>query len=201
MRSDRTIYLITTPDGQTLHAEWKWSVSRGRDTYGYNICTLYIDGRKVSACNGGGYDMEGTCLGHWFAAHAKTRLLTLTKEFYDLSFHDPDYDPGKAIPVQVPAGESDEGKTVEELETEGKSLGLERYQAFYLASSKTPDAKRRIPLIDGAVGISFVQAIGQACGYSFRRIANPSAGTRSSPSALFIHLHKALQDRLEGLKA
>jgi hypothetical protein len=44
---------------------FKWSTSRGRDTYGYTICSLFVDGKKVSSCNGGGYDMRGTCFGSW----------------------------------------------------------------------------------------------------------------------------------------
>lgn len=43
----------------------KWTVSRGRDTYGYNICTLYVDGVKYTSCNGGGYDMEGTVIAQY----------------------------------------------------------------------------------------------------------------------------------------
>lgn len=44
---------------------FKWTVSRGRETYGYNICTLFADGVRVAQCNGGGYDMQGTCLGEY----------------------------------------------------------------------------------------------------------------------------------------
>ena len=48
--------------------EIKWSVSRARDTYGYNICTL-IDGvAKYRTC-GGGYDMIGTVFANWLAAN------------------------------------------------------------------------------------------------------------------------------------
>lgn len=42
--------------------EFKWSVSRARDTFGYNICSLWIHtdaGReKVASACGGGYDMD-----------------------------------------------------------------------------------------------------------------------------------------------
>lgn len=171
MSRNRTTYLITTPDKQTLLAEFCWTVSRGGNTCGYNICTLYIDGTKVSRCNGGGYDMQGTCLGNWLAVHAKTELLKLKKEFYGLSYHDPNYDPGKAI---VGVGCSDRtldsksaGKTVEQAEKDGDSLGLERYQAFYSASSKVPTEKHIEPLIDGACGFGCVEQIGSACGYKF----------------------------------
>ena len=41
-----------------------WTTSRGRDTYGYNICTLRDKrNNKIASTCGGGYDMKGTCLG------------------------------------------------------------------------------------------------------------------------------------------
>lgn len=41
--------------------EMSWSVSRGRDTYGYNICRLDDSNTgKRYRCSGGGYDMQGT---------------------------------------------------------------------------------------------------------------------------------------------
>lgn len=43
-----------------------WSLSRGRDTYGYNIARLRdtVTG-KAYRCMGGGYDMTGTVFGEW----------------------------------------------------------------------------------------------------------------------------------------
>ena len=140
---------------------FKWTVSRGRDTYGYNICSLWIDGQKVSSCNGGGYDMKGTALGDWMALEFKDKLVTLTKEFYGLSFHDPNYDPSKAIIA---------GQTVEEREKEGKSIGLERYQAFHGASSKIPTDKHIIPLLHGACGFSSMERVLNAIGYKLEYI-------------------------------
>ena len=71
---------------------FKWTISRGRYTYGYNICTLYVDGYKVSSCHGGGYDMAGTCLGEWMKLAFRNYLKRLNpKDFYGLSF----YKPGK----------------------------------------------------------------------------------------------------------
>lgn len=45
-----------------------WSTSRGRDTYGYNICRLddSATGKRYRTC-GGGYDMVGTVLGEWLS--------------------------------------------------------------------------------------------------------------------------------------
>ena len=56
---------------------FKWTVSRGADTYGYNICTLYINGDRVASCSGGGYDMQGTCLGDWIEAQFPEELKRL----------------------------------------------------------------------------------------------------------------------------
>lgn len=48
--------------GRSVVVEWRWTVSRGRDTYGYDICTCTADGVPVGRCNGGGYDMHGASL-------------------------------------------------------------------------------------------------------------------------------------------
>ena len=135
--------------------EFKWGKSRGRDTYGYNICTLQVDGAKVASCNGGGYDMKGTCLGDWVARTFAARLLRLRKPFHGLSFHDPNY--------KTPA-------KVAEREAKGESLGLERYQAFYSASSPIPTRKHRVPSINGACGFSSVESIMVAIGLKSRYV-------------------------------
>lgn len=53
----------------------KWTTSRARDTYGYTVCTLYLNRysgteEKAARCNGGGYDLAGTVFGSflrtWF---------------------------------------------------------------------------------------------------------------------------------------
>lgn len=99
MSRNKTTYIITTPDKQTLVAEFRWTVSRGQDTYGYNICSLYIDGVKVSSCNGGGYDMQGTCLADWLVEIEQDQLKHLTanygsstpdgRGYYGLSYRNP----------------------------------------------------------------------------------------------------------------
>jgi len=85
---------------------FKWTVSRGQYTYGYNICTMYLHRRngdkvKVSSCNGGGYDMKGTALGNWAEKWFSDDLKKLTSStgsltkwntrgtFYGLNFYDP----------------------------------------------------------------------------------------------------------------
>ncbi len=57
--------------------KFKWTVSRGRETYGYNICSLWIDRVKVSSCNGGGYDMKGTAFANWMQAEFQEELLKI----------------------------------------------------------------------------------------------------------------------------
>lgn len=55
-----------------------WSVSRGRETYGYNICRL--DDRERGQrfkCMGGGYDMVGTVLAEWLCANYQEKLLAI----------------------------------------------------------------------------------------------------------------------------
>ncbi len=152
--------------------KFKWTVSRGQNTYGYNICSLWVDGVKVSSCNGGGYDMEGTALGNWMETAFKDELVKLdipmntrngeeVQEYYGLSFHNPNFDPGKAIV---------DGETVEERERSGKSVGLERYQAFHFAGSKVPTDVHTIPMLDGACGKSCMEKVLNAIGYKLEHI-------------------------------
>lgn len=56
---------------------FKWTVSQAKNTYGYSICTLFVDNQKVSSCNGGGYDMKGTALGNFLTDRFQERLLKL----------------------------------------------------------------------------------------------------------------------------
>ena len=57
--------------------EFKWTVSRGQNTYGYNICSLYVNGEKKTSCNGGGYDMQGTALADYLQEKYQERLLKI----------------------------------------------------------------------------------------------------------------------------
>ncbi len=57
-----------------------WSTSKGRDTYGYNICRLMDqNAQKRYRCMGGGYDMLGTVVGDWLQANFQSRLQFLAK--------------------------------------------------------------------------------------------------------------------------
>ena len=61
------------------HARWlklSWSISRGRDTYGYNICRLDdLDTGQRYRCMGGGYDMVGTVFADWLQSTHQGRLI------------------------------------------------------------------------------------------------------------------------------
>lgn len=61
------------------HLAISWTTSRGRDTYGYNICRLDDrQGRRRFRTCGGGYDMIGTVFGQWLQENYQERL----REFF-----------------------------------------------------------------------------------------------------------------------
>ena len=77
------------------HLVVKHSVSRGRDTYGYQIVALW-DGNKRFATCGGGYDMLGAVFGDWLSANYMDRLKELVPYDEDLSmrmFQEKGYQP------------------------------------------------------------------------------------------------------------
>ena len=60
------------------HLSISWGTSRGRETYGYNICRLddRNNGKRYRTC-GGGYDMVGTVFGDWLVDVYQERLQAL----------------------------------------------------------------------------------------------------------------------------
>lgn len=81
-KQDQTKQTSLSPAAQAAVGtvlEFKWTVSRGRDTYGYNICTLRDRfGKRLARC-GGGYDMKGTCLGQWIQGAFQAELIALAQ--------------------------------------------------------------------------------------------------------------------------
>lgn len=70
---------------KALSLHFKWTTSRGQNTYGYNICTLLVNGDKKGKCMGGGYDMQGTSLAQWLQTDFQTELcLLFAKEIKDI---------------------------------------------------------------------------------------------------------------------
>lgn len=59
---------------------FKWSISRGRDTAGYNVLTLRENGAKVASTCGGGYDMTGTVVADWLSTTYPIRLQALARK-------------------------------------------------------------------------------------------------------------------------
>lgn len=152
--------------------EYSVKLRWGRDKEsGYDSMTCYADGKKRGRCIGGGYDMKGAAFGIFVESEFAERLRTgIKSKLYGLTFHDPNFDPGKA-PV-APTGE-----TVAELEAAGKSLGLERYQAVYAASSPVPTERHTVPSIDGACGFDSVERIINAIGGTVKHV--PTRGNNS----------------------
>lgn len=129
--------MILMKDGQRVAVvDFVWSISRGRDTYGYNICTCFVDGEKVGRVNGGGYDMHGAALSGWIAKQVYEDARNgIAREFYGLTWHDPDY------------------KTPEAIANDPDNLGLATYRDYYKASSKVRTDRHIIPNVDGACGM------------------------------------------------
>lgn len=73
---------MTNETKKPLLLTFKTTVSRGRDTYGYNIVSLYVDGKKETSCNGGGYDMHGTALAMYIEREYQSRLLSIADRAY-----------------------------------------------------------------------------------------------------------------------
>lgn len=71
-------YIVTANVNTGL--AFRWTTSRAADSYGYNICSLMIDGRKVATTCGGGYDMQGTVLGQWINATFPAQLRALAAD-------------------------------------------------------------------------------------------------------------------------
>ena len=73
----------------------RWSTSRGRDTYGYNICSVtdQVTSKRYS-CNGGGYDMLGTSFGEWLTETYQNALHEIGDRAY-VTYYDQDTDPNR----------------------------------------------------------------------------------------------------------
>ena len=65
---------------QINYLSLSWSVSRGRETYGYNICKLHDrNNGKNNKTVGGGYDMVGTVFAMWLEENYQAELLKLVE--------------------------------------------------------------------------------------------------------------------------
>lgn len=67
--------------------ELRYSTSRGAETHGWTICSLYnaLSNKKLTSCRGGGYDMRGTVLGIWMEKTFQEQLKSLNPaDFYGM---------------------------------------------------------------------------------------------------------------------
>lgn len=126
--------------------EFKWTVSRGRETYGYNICSLYVNREKVSSCNGGGYDMQGTSFGNWLQDDFQAELLALVKKTGLKNF-------------------SQWGLDTKESKDPGRHSSGASKEPFYGATVYTRKGKAEKVSLDGGCGMDSIRKIFEALGY------------------------------------
>lgn len=124
-----------------------WSISRGRDTYGYNICRLDAIktwpqvGRRYR-CMGGGYDMIGTVFGEYLADTFQDRLKHVT-------------------PSRLWNSESKKHIGIAE-SVDGKQYGLTHY---------IDDSGRFVKaVVDGACGIETMTRLAERMGLEVQKI-------------------------------
>ena len=129
---------------------FKWTTSKGRETYGYNICSLWIDGTKQNQTCGGGYDMKGTALGQYINAQFKTEL------------------------KQLAAKEIEESKKVQpERYYNSSCAGI--YGLIYWGQ----EGKHSL-YCDGACGFDAMQSVLKALGYSLEYARTYETSTQSA---------------------
>lgn len=130
------------------HLSISWSVSRGRDTYGYNICRLdsHNSGRRYK-CMGGGYDMIGTVFGDWLECEYQDEL--------------------RAHVAGLPLEEC--GYSVA-----GYKRVKEEINPKYYGLTVKPDGHVSL---DGACGISSMQQIARALGFNIQWEGNRKGHT------------------------
>lgn len=142
--------------------EFKYGTSRGRDTYGYRIVSLYVDGKKAASVNGGGYDMFGAVLGSWMTKQFQGELMAMADRAHARYFT-----PGP------------DGKRAPNEYREPRDGGL--YGMAAIVSGSTGEVERIS--LDGACGDSSMRAILAEMGYSFRRVAGDVYDVASADQA------------------
>jgi hypothetical protein len=88
------------------YLEFRWSTSRGYATYGYTLCSIWVNGtEKIAATCGVGYDLAGVVLGGFIKEYFEEYLKKLDPGvYYGLSFYDAKkkkhrkhYNPGNTV--------------------------------------------------------------------------------------------------------
>lgn len=127
---------------QDVFLSLKWTISRARDTYGYNVLSLTDhDSWKTFRTLGGGYDMEGTVFAEWLAAAHPERLQAIAARAFNV------YTPGRGIArADVAPG-----------------VGL---------YGMTRTAETSAVRLDGACGLQSMLLVAEAAGLSIRNLFN-----------------------------
>jgi hypothetical protein len=75
--------------GKGFNLQFKYSTSKAKSSYGYNVITLYVNGEKVARHCGGGYDMFSSVIGDWMTKQFNEELKKLpSKEHYGVFHYD-----------------------------------------------------------------------------------------------------------------
>lgn len=139
---------VVADPGTVTFLSLRWSTSRGRETYGWNVLTLtdVVAGRRYR-CNGGGYDMHGTVLAEWACGEHADRLRPLAPVAHTV---------WRAL---QPGPEHPEGDTLYGLSAVYRETGVLQGVA-----------------IDGACGVRSVELILAAAGIGVRPTYDPGTG-------------------------
>lgn len=129
----------------TKQLHFKWTISRGQNTYGYNICTLLVDGDKVGKTCGGGYDMQGTVFGEWLQNNFQNELIKLHNE--------------RGINERIPVNTYETSNGVERKYSLPEFYGMNLYVK--------PDHIVKVYL-DGACGFESMKSIAEAIGITLK---------------------------------
>jgi hypothetical protein len=134
-----------------LNLHFRYTTSKGRDTYGYNICTLLVNGDRKGRCKGGGYDMKGTSFANWLQSEFQDQLQTL--------FKDDIQGLKRATLLDVSTYTEDNGEIVKYCS--GK--GYYGTTVYY-----NPKARETKVSLDGACGFSSIERIANAIGIELK---------------------------------
>lgn len=135
---------------KTKIIEIKFTTSRAKETDGYTIASLYIDGVKVNYNCGGGYDMKGTCLADYIQKNYQDRLLKISHRS------------NSRYTINVNA--KNKYRSLKALKVQPVTKGGRVYKNFYgMTSYKYMGEKRPFKVrLNGACGWSSIDNI---CGY------------------------------------
>ena len=137
--------------GKIHNLQISWGVSRGRATYGYNICRLNDSVTRARyRCKGGGYDMIGTVFGEWLQNTYQEKLLALVKEL-----------------MKDPDNFSDCGYSVS---------GYIKFKGLY---GMTYNTNTDIVSLDGACGIESMRYIAEAIGAEVQWVGSRKGSTQA----------------------